>query len=105
MYSLAVDVLCSVVRYSAGVKALRQVPTQFLGVLMSLNSSWAAVVGLVLLGQVLAVHAWVGIHLVVLANVLALVAAGRKSRDREHRAVETRISLTDVKPSTSRHPR
>ena len=47
---------------------------------MSANPVLAALVGLVLLGQVVALHAWVGIGLVVVADVVALAVAARRHR-------------------------
>jgi inner membrane transporter RhtA len=77
---VAVGLLCSAVPYAADLVSLRRVPTRFFGVFMSINPALAAVVGLLVLHQVLAVHAWTGIGLVVLANVVALVAAGTVAR-------------------------
>jgi inner membrane transporter RhtA len=77
---VAVGLLCSAVPYAADLVSLRRIPTRFFGVFMSINPAMAAVVGLVLLHQVLAVHAWTGIGLVVLANAVALVVAGTRGR-------------------------
>ena len=85
LYAVAVGLLCSAVPYAADVVSLRRVSSRFFGVFMSVNPVLAAVVGLVLLHQVLAAHAWVGIGLVVVANAVAVAVAGR--RDRRSRAV------------------
>jgi inner membrane transporter RhtA len=80
LWAVAVGVLASAVPYAADVVALRRVPTRFFGVFMSLNPVLAAFAGLVLLGQVLAWHQWLGIALVVLANAVAVTVAGRRTR-------------------------
>jgi inner membrane transporter RhtA len=77
---VAVGLLCSAVPYAADLISLRRVSPRFFGVFMSINPALAAVVGLVVLHQVLEVHAWTGIGLVVLANVVALVVAGTSTR-------------------------
>jgi inner membrane transporter RhtA len=77
---VAVGLLCSALPYAADLVSLRRVSTRFFGVFMSINPALAAVVGVVLLHQVLGVHAWTGIGLVVLANVVALVVAGTRAR-------------------------
>jgi inner membrane transporter RhtA len=48
------------------------VPQRFFGVFMSVNPVIAAVAGILLLGQVLDPHEWVGIGIVVIANALAV---------------------------------
>ena len=78
--AVAVGVLASALPYAADVMALRRVSTRFFGVFMSLNPVLAAFAGLVLLGQVLAWHQWLGIALVVLANAVAVTVAGRRTR-------------------------
>jgi inner membrane transporter RhtA len=78
--AVAVGVLASALPYAADVVALRRVPTRFFGVFMSVNPVLAAFAGLVLLGQVLAWHQWLGIALVVLANAVAVTVAGRRTR-------------------------
>ena len=75
---VAVGLLCSALPYAADLISLRRISTRFFGVFMSINPALAAVVGLVVLHQVLEVHAWTGIGLVVLANVVALVVAGTR---------------------------
>ncbi|WP_254125099.1 EamA family transporter [Amycolatopsis sp. CA-230715] len=53
--------------------ALRRVPTRFFGVFMSVNPVLAALVGLVVLHQPLALIDWFAIAVVVLANAVSLV--------------------------------
>jgi inner membrane transporter RhtA len=90
-YAVAAGVLASVVPYAADVIALRFVPARFFGVFMSVHPVLAALVGMVLLGQLLQVHEWVGIAAVVLVNATAVAPAGpcrRSSSERGDRPVE-----------------
>jgi inner membrane transporter RhtA len=80
LYAVAAGVLSSVVPYAADLTALRHVPPRFFGVFMSTHPVLAALVGLVLLGQVLALHEWAGIAVVVAANALAVATAGPSRR-------------------------
>jgi inner membrane transporter RhtA len=72
LYGIAAGLLASVIPYASDLIALRRVPAHFFSVLMSVHPVFAALAGLVLLGQVLAVHEWIGIAVVVAANVLAV---------------------------------
>jgi inner membrane transporter RhtA len=78
-YAVSAGVLASVVPYAADLIALRFVPARFFGVFMSVHPVLAALVGTVLLGQVLGLHEWTGIAVVVFANAVA-VATSRGSR-------------------------
>lgn len=80
LFGIAAGVLASVVPYVADLTALRRVPARFFGVFMSVNPVWAAVAGLIVLGQVLAAHEWIGILIVVLANGVAVVTHPRRER-------------------------
>jgi len=75
VYAVAAGVLSSVVPYAADLTALRFVPQRFFGVFMSVHPVLAAVVGMVLLGQRLAGHEWMGIAVVVLANAAAVTTS------------------------------
>jgi inner membrane transporter RhtA len=75
--AIAAGVLSSVVPYAADLTALRFVPARFFGVFMSIHPVLAALVGTVLLSQVLLVHEWVGIAVVVLANAAAVTTSRR----------------------------
>ena len=72
LYAIAAGVLASVVPYAVDLVALRFVPSQFFSVFMSIHPVLAALVGLALLGQHLALHEWVGIAVVVLTNAAAV---------------------------------
>jgi inner membrane transporter RhtA len=62
--------MCSVVPFSFDLIALRLLPAGLFSTLQSMHPVWAAVVGLVMLHQVLTVQEWLGIALVVFSNVL-----------------------------------
>jgi inner membrane transporter RhtA len=74
-YAVSAGVLASVVPYAADLIALRFVPARFFGVFMSVHPVLAALVGTVLLGQVLGLHQWAGIAVVVLANAAAVATS------------------------------
>lgn len=78
--ALTAGVLSSVVPYAADLTALRYVPPRFFGVFMSVHPVLAALVGTVLLGQLLAPHEWAGIAVVVLANAAAVTTSRPRSR-------------------------
>ncbi len=72
----AVGVLSSAIPYSFEVEALRRIATAVFGVLMSLEPGFAALAGLLILGQHLGARVLVGIALVIVASV----GASRGSR-------------------------
>jgi len=74
-YSIAAGVGSSLIPYATDLIALRRVTPRFFGVFMSVNPVLAALAGLLLLGQVLALHEWTGILVVVAANVVAVLFA------------------------------
>jgi len=73
---LAVALLSSVIPYSFELEALRRLPTQTFGVMMSLEPAVASAIGLVALDQGLAAGEVAGIALVVGASAGALREAG-----------------------------
>ena len=77
LFGAAVGVLSSVVPYSAELVALRTLPAATFGVLMSLEPAAAALAGLVVVGEQLAVVQWVAIGCVVVASVGATRATAR----------------------------
>lgn len=64
-----VALLSSVIPYSLETEALRKMPAKVLGVLMSLEPAVAALVGLVVLGEVLQPRAVVAVFLVTIAAI------------------------------------
>jgi inner membrane transporter RhtA len=71
----AVGLLSSVIPYTLELEALRRVPPRVFGILMSLEPAVAALVGLILLGEVLDLREWLAIGLVVLASAGATRSA------------------------------
>jgi inner membrane transporter RhtA len=66
--ALGVALLSSVISYGLELAALRRIPTQVFGILMSLEPAAAAVAGLVVLGEALGVREVVALVLVSLAS-------------------------------------
>lgn len=81
LLATACGVLSSIVPYVADVQALRRVPAPMFGTLTSVSPVWATLAGWVMLGQVLSLHEWVGIGLIVVSNVIITFPA-RKPRGR-----------------------
>lgn len=71
-----VGLLSSVIPYSLELEALRRMPARVFGILMSLEPAAAAMVGMLLLGEVLALRQWAAICCVVVA--CAGVTRGQK---------------------------
>ena len=80
----AAGVLCSAVPMVADLLALRRVPARFFGVFMSINPVFAALTGLVVLGQVLGVADWVAVAGIVTGNAVS-VSCGGRARGQERR--------------------
>src|SRR5215472_1166057 len=68
--------LCSAVPMVADLQALRQVPAKFFGVFMSVNPVFAALTGLVVLGQSLEFADWLAIAAIVTANAITVQTTG-----------------------------
>jgi inner membrane transporter RhtA len=69
LVGLAVALLSSVIPYSLEMAALRTMPAQVFGILMSLEPAAAALAGLVLLGELLGGGDWLAIGCVVVASI------------------------------------
>ncbi len=76
--AVAAGIFASVLPYVADLIALRRVPANMFGVLMSINPVFAAVIGAVILHQDLAAGQWVGIGLIVAANAGVLLLRERR---------------------------
>ncbi|MFC4590072.1 EamA family transporter [Sphaerisporangium corydalis] len=63
-----VGLLSSVIPYSLELEALRRMPKRVFGILMSLEPAAAALVGLVVLGELLDLREWAAIGCVVVAS-------------------------------------
>jgi inner membrane transporter RhtA len=70
----AAGVLCSAVPMTADMLALRRVPARFFGVFMSVNPVFAALTGLVVLGQPQQLAGWLAIAAIVAANAVSASA-------------------------------
>jgi inner membrane transporter RhtA len=70
-------ILCSAVPMVADLLALRRVPARFFGVFMSVNPVFAALTGLVVLGQSLRPADWLAIAAIVTANAVSVSTDGR----------------------------
>lgn len=79
-FSLAAGVLSSAVPFLADVLALRRVPAHSFGIFMSVNPVFAALIGLVVLGQELDTLAWLAVLVIVGANLVVLSTAHRYTR-------------------------
>jgi inner membrane transporter RhtA len=90
LYAVGAGVLGSVVPYAADLIALRRVPARFFGVFMSIHPVLAALAGLMILGQVLELHEWAGIIIVVTANTLAVLSASTARAQRSAAAPSSR---------------
>jgi inner membrane transporter RhtA len=72
-------ILCSAVPMVADLLALRRVPARFFGVYMSVNPVFAALIGLIVLGQSLRLADWLAIGAIVTANAVSVRTAGRSA--------------------------
>jgi inner membrane transporter RhtA len=73
--ALAAGVLSSAVPLLCDILALRRVPAHFFGVFMSVNPVFAALAGLVVLGQRLRGSGWAAIVVIVAVNTVAVSTA------------------------------
>ena len=73
-HAAAAGLLSSAVPMVCDVLALRRVPARFFGVFMSVNPVFAALTGLVILGQSLGLADWLAITVIVTVN--AVTGAG-----------------------------
>jgi inner membrane transporter RhtA len=64
---LGIGLLSSIIPYSLEMEALRRIPPRVFGIWMSLEPAVAALVGLLLLGQALAVREWLAMGCVMVA--------------------------------------
>lgn len=79
-FALICALLSSVVPFSVDLIALRRIPAGLFSTLQSMHPVWAAIVGLVMLQQVLTLQEWSGIALVVLSNVLVTSTRMRRAK-------------------------
>ncbi|MCD5348679.1 EamA family transporter [Kineosporia mesophila] len=78
--AIGAGICSSVVPYACDVMMLRRVPAQFFGVFMSVNPVLASLVGIVLLGEVLEAREWLGVVMVIAANVVTTSRTAARAR-------------------------
>ncbi|MDT0265815.1 EamA family transporter [Streptomyces sp. DSM 44915] len=88
--ALVAGVLASAVPLLSDLLALRRVPAHFFGVFMSVHPVFAALIGLVVLGQHLDAPAWSAIAVIVVANTVAVSAPARSAARRAPRRATVR---------------
>lgn len=69
LIGLGVGLLSAVIPYSLEMEALRSIPTRLFGILMSTEPAIGALVGLILLRQVLSLRAVIAIALIMAASI------------------------------------
>ncbi|WP_327091825.1 EamA family transporter [Nonomuraea sp. NBC_01738] len=69
LIGLGVGLLSSVIPYSLELQALRRMPKHVFGILMSVEPAVAALIGLVVLGEILHAQQWAAIVCIVLASL------------------------------------
>lgn len=74
-----VGLLSSAIPYALEMEALRKVPPKVFSILMSLEPAVAAVVGVVLLGEILGIKQWLAIGCVVAASIGSTRTSRRES--------------------------
>jgi inner membrane transporter RhtA len=74
--------------------ALRRVPARFFGVFMSVNPVFAALTGLVVLGQSLGLADWLAVAAIVTANAVS-VSVGGQARGPSQRLCCTSAVVSD----------
>ncbi|MFG2894713.1 DMT family transporter [Streptomyces sp. NPDC048248] len=79
--ALAAGVLSSAVPFLADLLALRRVPAHFFGTFMSVNPVFAALAGMLVLGQRLDLASWLAIAAIVTANTVAVGFAARHPKE------------------------
>jgi inner membrane transporter RhtA len=101
-------VLCSAVPMIADLQALRRVPARFFGVFMSVNPVFAALTGLIVLGQSLAPADWLAIAVIVTVNAVSAggrapsigsassISSSRIRRSRDHGREQARLDVVAV---------
>ncbi|HEU4547472.1 MAG TPA: EamA family transporter, partial [Microlunatus sp.] len=70
LLAVTAGLLSSAVPYAADLTALRHLPAQVFGTLSSIQPVFAAVAGMLILGQWLSTHVWLGIAIIVAANAI-----------------------------------
>ncbi|MFC4222539.1 EamA family transporter [Lysinibacter cavernae] len=77
--AVVAGIMCSAIPFAADLITLRRVPTHVFGIFMSINPFLAAVSGAVLLHQMLGLHEWIGMGLIIVANIMAVLLSRRSA--------------------------
>jgi inner membrane transporter RhtA len=83
LYAVGAGVLASTIPFVVDLVALRRMPANLFGILMSVNPVLAALVGAILLHEALGAIEWVGIALIITANTAALVLSSHSDQSTE----------------------
>ncbi len=78
LIGLATAILSSAIPYSLEIVALKQIPENRFGVLLSVEPAAGAIAGIVLLGEHLISTQWIAIALIVAASVGSVLSADRR---------------------------
>lgn len=84
-YALVAGVLSTAIPYALDLLVLRRVSARVFGIAMSSHPVIAALVGMVVLGQLLAVHEWIGLTVIVAANACVLLGGRTEATPRRRR--------------------
>ena len=94
-------ILCSAVPMTADLLALRRVPARFFGVFMSVNPVFAALTGLIVLGQSLELADWLAIAAIVTANAVSVSISGQARGPGQRPGRTTTTNNTDMRGGTA----
>jgi inner membrane transporter RhtA len=77
---LILAVVSSAIPFSLEMVALRRLPANTFGIMMSIEPAIGALIGMLVLGEMLSPSQWIAICLIVLASTGAGLSAGRRDR-------------------------
>jgi inner membrane transporter RhtA len=102
-HAASAGILCSAVPMVADLLALRRVPVRFFGVFMSVNPVFAALTGLIVLGQSLQLADWLAIAAIVSANAVSVSSAGKHPGFADVRGTRRRPRVRGRRKPASAH--
>lgn len=102
-HAASAGILCSAVPMVADLLALRRVPARFFGVFMSVNPVFAALTGLIVLGQWLQLADWLAIAAIVSANAVSVSSAGKQAASGDVRVTGRRPRIPGTSKRASAH--
>lgn len=95
--AIVCGILASAVPYVADLFTLRRVSVGLFGTFMSVNPVWAALAGLFMLNQHLTFGEWMGITLIIVANVIVTLPRPHHGQPRDVPTTTGAIPLADIK--------